>query len=148
MTEPKTKRLVVVPCGACGTLNRLDLERTEATPKCGSCRAPILLDAPVVLTDATFDKVIGGSEVPVIVDFYADWCGPCKTMAPVFSELAKRQRGRVLVAKIDTDRNPGVSSRFAIRSIPTLVVFRDGREATRQVGAVPMGILEQLANAR
>ena len=71
-----------------------------------------------------------------------------KAMAPVFGELAKRQRGQALVAKVDTDRNPGISSRFAIRSIPTLVVFRDGREATRQVGAVPMSVLEQLVNAR
>lgn len=148
MTETGTKRLVVVPCGSCGTLNRVDLERTEAVPKCGSCHSSIVLDTPLVLSDATFDKVIAASAVPIIVDFYADWCGPCKMMAPVFAELAKRQRGRVLVAKIDTDRNPGVSSRFAIRSIPTLIVFRDGREATRQVGAVPMGVLEQLVNAR
>ena len=101
-----------------------------------------------MLSDATFDKVIAGSALPVIVDFYADWCGPCKMMAPIFAELAKRQRGQVLVAKVDTDRNPEISGRFAIRSIPTLVVFRDGREATRQVGAVPMGVLEQLVNAR
>ena len=148
MTETATKRLVVVPCASCGTLNRVDVARTDAVPNCGSCHAPIVLDAPVVLTDATFDKVIAASAIPVIVDFYADWCGPCKAMAPVFGELAKRQRGQALVAKVDTDRNPGISSRFAIRSIPTLVVFRDGREATRQVGAVPMSVLEQLVNAR
>ena len=148
MAETATKRPVIVPCASCGTLNRVDVARTEAVPKCGTCHSSIVLDSPIVLSDATFDKVIAGSALPVIVDFYADWCGPCKMMAPIFAELAKRQRGQVLVAKVDTDRNPEISGRFAIRSIPTLVVFRDGREATRQVGAVPMGVLEQLVNAR
>ena len=79
-----------------------------------------------------------------MVDFYADWCGPCKMMAPVFADLAKRQRGQAIVAKVDTDRNPEVASRFAIRSIPTITLFKDGKEVARQVGAVPMGQLEQM----
>jgi len=82
------------------------------------------------------------------VDFYADWCGPCRMMAPVFAEFARRQRGTALVAKVDTERSPVVAARFGIRSIPTLTVMRDGREVARQVGAVPMAALEQLLASR
>ena len=137
-------RKAVLPCTACGKLNRVDLSRADSQPKCGTCRAPLVLDAPVVLTDANFDTVIANSSVPVMVDFYADWCGPCKMMAPVFADLAKRQRGQALVAKVDTDRNPEVATRFAIRSIPTITLMKDGKEVARQVGAVPIGQLEQM----
>ena len=99
---------------------------------------------PLVLTDSTFDKVVTNSTVPIIVDFYADWCGPCKAMAPVFADLARRQRGKALVAKVDTDRNPVIAQRFNIRSIPTLTVLRNGKEVARQVGAIPIATLEQL----
>ena len=139
-----TSQTAVLPCTACGTLNRVDLARASAHPKCGTCRVALTLDAPVVLTDANFDAVVRHSAVPVVVDFYADWCGPCKMMAPVFADFAKRQVGRALVAKVDTDRNPGIASRFAIRSIPTIAVLRDGKEVNRQVGAVPLGRLEAL----
>ena len=143
MTTTSAKK-AVLPCTACGKLNRVDLSRAESQPKCGTCRVPLVLDAPVVLTDANFDTVVSNSAVPVMVDFYADWCGPCKSMAPVFAEFAKRQRGQAIVAKVDTDRNPGVAARFAIRSIPTIALLRDGKEVARQVGAVPMGQLEQM----
>ena len=141
-------RKAVLPCTACGKLNRVDLSRADAQPKCGTCQVPLVLDAPVVLTDVNFDTVVGNSTVPVMVDFYADWCGPCKMMAPVFAQFAKQQRGQAIVAKVDTDRNPGVASRLAIRSIPTIAVLRDGKEVGRQVGAVPMGRLEELISAR
>lgn len=139
---------VVVPCASCAKLNRVDLARladvNAARAVCAACKAPLVLDAPLALTDHNFDQAIAGSSVPVIVDFYADWCGPCKMMAPVFADLARRQRGSALVVKVDTDRNPQLATRFAIRSIPTLTVMRDGREVARQVGAVPMAALEQL----
>jgi thioredoxin 2 len=125
-------------------MNRVDLARVDAVAICGACRVPVVLDAPITLTDANFDTVVSACAVPVIIDFYADWCGPCKQMAPVFGELARRQRGQSLVAKVDTDRSPGVASRFGIRSIPTIAVMRDGKEVARQVGAVPMAALEQL----
>ncbi len=143
MTET-AKRLAIVPCSACGTLNRVDLARTDAAPRCGSCKLPIALDIPLVLTDSTFEKVVTNSAVPIIVDFYADWCGPCKAMAPVFADLARRQRGKALVAKVDTDRNPVTAQRFSIRNIPTLTVLRNGKEVARQVGAIPIATLEQL----
>ncbi len=143
MTTTNAKQ-AVLPCTACGKLNRVDLSRAEAQPKCGTCRVPLVLEAPVVLTDANFDTVINNSTVPVMVDFYADWCGPCKMMAPVFAQFAKQQRGQAIVAKVDTDRNPGVAARYAIRSIPTIALLKDGKEVARQVGAVPMGPLEQM----
>jgi thioredoxin 2 len=144
MTDTTGKRTAIVPCASCGTMNRVDLARVDAVAKCGACRVAVVLDAPIMLTDATFDTVVSASTVPVIIDFYADWCGPCKQMAPVFGELARRQRGQALVAKVDTDRSPGVASRFGIRSIPTIAVMRAGKEVARQVGAVPMAGLEQL----
>ncbi len=147
MTDAAIARTAIVPCTVCGQLNRVDLARVGQHPRCASCKTAFTLDAPLVVTDATFDKVVGGSSVPVIVDFYADWCGPCRMMAPVFAELARRQVGRALVAKVDTDANPQVAMRFGIRSIPTLILFRNGKEAARQVGAVPMAALERMLAA-
>lgn len=144
MTDSTTTRTAIVPCATCGKLNRVDLARVADRPVCGPCKAPLALDTPLLLTDANFDRVVEGASVPVIVDFYADWCGPCKAMTPVFAELARRQAGRALVVKVDTDRSPIVSGRFAIRSIPTLAVLRNGKEVARQVGAVPLPTLEQL----
>ncbi|MBX6366028.1 MAG: thioredoxin [Gemmatimonadetes bacterium] len=94
--------------------------------------------------DNDLERVVSGSEVPVVVDFYADWCGPCKLMAPLLDQLAHERAGEVLVAKLDTDRNPAMAARHQIRSIPTLAVFVDGREAARQTGAVPKPRLEAL----
>jgi thioredoxin 2 len=146
-TAPSAHQLVVLPCSACGKLNRADLARVDARALCAACKAPLVFDAPLSLGDATFDRVIAESAVPVMVDFYADWCGPCKAMAPVFAELARRQHGRALVVKVDTDQNPMIASRFAIRSIPTIVVLRGAKEVGRTVGALPLARLEQLLSA-
>lgn len=137
-------RHAIMPCPACGKLNRVNMDKADVPAHCGTCKAALAIDAPVVLTDATFDLVVGKSTVPVMIDFYADWCGPCKMMAPVFADFARRQKGRVLVAKVNTDENPGVSLRFGIRSIPTLTVMASGKEQARQVGAVPMAALESM----
>ena len=104
----------------------------------------MLLDRPVALNDETFARTIAESEVPVLVDFYADWCGPCKMMAPVIDELARERQGQVLVAKLDTDRSQLTASGFNIRGIPTVIVFKGGKEAARQTGAVPKKGLEDL----
>ena len=138
---------VTVACPFCGRLNRVNLARAADRPKCGECARPLLLDRPVQVTDATFDRVIADAQVPVLVDFYADWCGPCKVMAPVLDEVARARVGRVLVAKLDTDRNPAVARRFNIASIPTLAVFQGGREVKRQMGAMPRPALEQLLDS-
>jgi thioredoxin 2 len=113
-------------------------------PKCAECGKPIPLDRPLAITESDLDRIVAESEVPVIIDFHADWCGPCKVMAPVFDELAREKRGQALVLKLDTDRNPGATQRFGVRGIPTLIVFRDGREVAREVGAVPRDRLRTL----
>jgi thioredoxin 2 len=144
-TEGETRRRrVTVPCASCSTLNRVDPERWRAGPKCGQCGEPMLLERPVPVSDRYLERVVAGTDVPVLVDFYADWCGPCKVMAPVLDAIAREYEGRVLVAKLDADRNPTMAVRFSISGIPTLIVFRDGREYRREVGAVPRQRLEAL----
>jgi len=144
MPETTESRKATVRCAFCGKLNRVDLSRAAERPKCGQCAKPILLDRPLAVTDAEFGRVIADAEVPVLVDFYADWCGPCKTMAPMLDQLARDRMGEVLVAKLDTDRNPNTSMQFGIRSIPTLIVFQGGREVGREMGAVPRQRLDAL----
>ena len=135
-----------VPCTFCRALNHIDLSRLAQRPKCGKCSRLLLLDRPVKLNDNQFDRVIADAQIPVLVDFYADWCAPCKAMAPAIDELAHEHPGRVLVAKLDTDNNPQVSARFQIRGIPTLIVFEHGREVRRQTGAIGRAQLEQLVD--
>lgn len=147
MPETGSSRKATVRCASCGALNRVDLARAADRPKCGQCKRPILLDRPLALTDTEFERVVRDAEVPVLVDFYADWCGPCKMMAPVLDQLARDRMGEVLVAKLDTDRNPGTSAQFGIRSIPTLIAFRGGREVARVMGAVPRQRLDALVDA-
>ena len=145
MSVTEVSKRATVACPFCGTLNRVDLARIADRPKCGSCGRPILLDRPIAVTDATLDAVLKGTDVPVILDGYADWCGPCKIMAPVLDDLARDRQGDVLVVKLDTDRNPATTHRFGIRAIPTLLVFRQGREVGRQTGVMPRQRLEALA---
>lgn len=133
-------------CPFCLTLNRVDVSRSDDRPKCGECTRPLLLDRPIKLTDEDFDRLIDDSEVPVLVDFHADWCGPCKMMAPAIDELARERSGEVLVAKLDTDANPLTPQRFGIRGIPTLIVFSGGEEAGRVTGAVPADALSSLVD--
>jgi thioredoxin 2 len=142
-TSADTKHLTI-RCQFCDTWNRIDSARAKDRPKCGKCGTPMLLDRPFPLTDETFARTIADSEIPVLVDCYADWCGPCKTMAPAVDELAHEQQGRVLVAKLDTDRNQQTAGGLNIRGIPTVIIYRDGKEVARQTGAVPKAMLEGL----
>jgi thioredoxin 2 len=142
MTTTETHSTATVACPFCGTLNRVNVERVADRPKCGSCGRPIWLDRPIAVSDATFDRVITDTTVPVLVDFYADWCGPCKIMAPLLDDVANRRAGQMLVLKLDTDQNPATGQRFGIRGIPTLIAFRGGKEVSRRVGAVPAAELE------
>jgi thioredoxin 2 len=143
--EPDAKR-ITLRCQFCETWNRIDPARAADRPKCGKCGKPFLLDRPIVLREDTFERTIRESTIPVFVDFYADWCGPCKMMAPFVDELASKYQGEALIAKLDTDRAQTISMSFGIRGIPTTIVFRDGKEAKRLTGAVPLKGLEALLN--
>ena len=135
-----------VKCPMCQVLNRVDLARLSQGPKCAHCGKPLHLDRPLQVTDADFDRVIQGASVPVLVDFYADWCGPCRMMAPVLDEFAHSHQGDVLVLKLDTDASPATPGRFGIRGIPTLIAFRNGKESGRQVGVSDLATLNRLAS--
>ncbi|MDX1646649.1 MAG: thioredoxin [Longimicrobiales bacterium] len=128
---------VTLRCTFCGTLNKVDLRRAADRPTCGECSKPMLLDRPVKVTEEDFERTVLRSEAPVLVDFYADWCAPCKMVAPLIDEIAHDQVGKMLVAKVDTDRAQQVAMKYGIRSIPTLIVFRDGEEVERSMGFEP-----------
>jgi thioredoxin 2 len=141
---PTTERVLAVACQFCSTLNRVALDRVSQGPKCGSCGRPILLDRPLHVSDETFQQVLSGTDIPVLVDFYADWCGPCKMMAPFVDQLAAKVEGKALVAKLNTDFAPQISSGLGIRGIPTTIVFREGVESARLTGSVKLPELETL----
>ena len=139
---------VTLACQFCGKLNQVDLSRHAQGPKCAECAKPFLLDRPVRVQEENFDRTVLKSEVPVLVDFYADWCGPCKMMAPALDEIATERAGQVLVAKVDTDHSPQISLRYNIRGIPFFGLFRDGQMVKHAVGAVgKKGLLEMLTGA-
>lgn len=127
---------VTVRCPFCLTLNRIDFARTQERPKCGECHRPILLDRPVRVAREDFAKTVLEAETPVLVDFYANWCAPCKAMAPILDEVAREKRGAILIAKLDTDAAPDIAQQYGIRAIPTLILFRNGAEAQRLIGVV------------
>jgi thioredoxin 2 len=139
-------RGIVVSCGACGQKNRLVYERLEDTVRCGRCKQPIALpDAPIEVTSsASFDRLIAHASLPVLVDYWAPWCGPCRMVAPELQKVAARQAGRALVVKVNTDELADLGERFGIRSIPTMAVFAGGREVTRSAGARPAEQIEAL----
>ena len=140
-------RSATLRCSFCLNLNRVDVSRASDRPKCGDCGRPFLLDRPVKIAGDDLERVVADSEVPVLVDFYADWCGPCKIMAPVLDSFAADHTGEILVGKVDTDAAPAVSARYGIRGIPTLILFRGGTEVSRQTGAVARPGLDQLVAA-
>jgi thioredoxin 2 len=128
---------VTLACQFCDTLNRIDLTKTaQQRPKCAECAKPFLLDRPIKIHEEHFDTSVLKAGVPVLVDFYADWCGPCRMMAPLLDEIAAQHTGKLLVAKVDTDRSPRVSQRYGIRSIPFFGRFERGELVKTAVGAV------------
>ena len=134
-------------CPVCGATNRVPAERLHDQPVCGRCATELMATQPVALNDATLPAYIAGTELPVLVDFWADWCGPCKSMAPHFASAAT-QLPNVRFAKVDTDANPKASVGNRIRSIPTLILYRGGQELARQSGAMASGDLLRWVQAQ
>ncbi|MCP5229362.1 thioredoxin TrxC [Accumulibacter sp.] len=126
----------IVVCPRCHRPNRVPEARLGDRGQCGHCQSPLFDGSPIVLTEASFDRHVERSELPVLVDFWAPWCGPCRAMAPAFAAAAQQLEPAARLAKVDTEEEQALAARFAIRSIPTLVLFRNGREVARKSGAM------------
>ncbi len=133
----------IVVCPDCQAVNRIPSARLEDGPKCGKCKQPLFSGRPIALGDRTFDRHLNRSDLPLVVDFWAPWCGPCKMMAPYFEQAAAELEPRVRFGKVNTDENPMLAQRYGISSIPTTAVFKNGREVVRQPGAMNLQQLMQ-----
>ena len=138
---------VMIRCGSCGAKNRIPKMRLGEGPLCGKCRSPLKVvhsnSAPVDITDETFHQEVLSHPGPVLVDCWAPWCGPCKMVAPALDQLASEYAGRVKIAKLNVDENPGTASQYGSQSIPTMLLFNDGRQVNRLVGALPRQEIER-----
>ncbi|MDH4041886.1 MAG: thioredoxin TrxC [Gammaproteobacteria bacterium] len=133
----------LVVCPHCPAVNRIPDARLADKPRCGKCGKALFTGHPLELTGASFDRHLQRGELPLVVDFWAEWCGPCKMMAPAFAQAAGQLEPRVRLAKVDTEAQQAIAARYNIRSIPTLVLFRGGREIARQAGAMSANAIVQ-----
>ncbi|MGB1238368.1 MAG: thioredoxin TrxC [Pseudomonadales bacterium] len=131
-----------ISCVTCNVTNRLPEERLSENPLCGKCKAPLFTGEPVELTSANYNKQLATNELPVLVDCWASWCGPCQQFAPVFSQAAKEFEPALRLLKLDTEAQQSIAAQWQIRSIPTLILFKGGREVARSSGAMPLGQLK------
>lgn len=135
------KEQIQIVCPHCSTTNRLESTRLGSHPKCGRCKNELFAAAPVELAGANFDKNISSNEIPVVVDFWASWCGPCKMMAPIFHQAAAQLEPRFRLAKVNTETETLIAQQFGIQSIPTTIIFKNGKEIARRVGAMDLATL-------
>ncbi len=141
------KKTVVLACSECAAKNRIPIERIDETPKCAKCHSSLPvqnLSCPIIVTDSTFDQEVLASPLPVLVDCWAPWCGPCKAIGPIIMELAATYRARVKIAKLNVDENSMIGSRYAISSVPTLLLVKNGQVIDTLIGALPK---EQMKSA-
>lgn len=129
-------------CPSCLVTNRIPEERLADKPKCGKCKSPLFAGKPMTIDQAGVAKVLGNTDIPVLVDCWASWCGPCKSFAPIFAAAAKELEPQVRFAKLDTQANEQLAMQWGIRSIPTLLLFKGGKEAARVSGALPLNQLK------
>ena len=138
---------IIIRCNNCGTKNRIPNNRLNDFPVCGRCHTPLsrsrIYDRPVDITDQTFGNEVISYPGPVLLDCWAPWCGPCKMITPVLEQLAKEYAGKIKIAKLNVDENPVTSSQFAVQSIPTMLLFKNGKMVNRLVGALPKGEIEK-----
>ena len=134
---------MIIACPHCSTLNRVPDERLEQQPTCGKCKQPVFVGEPVELTAANFAHHVSKSELPLVVDFWASWCGPCKNFAPVFTQADKKWEQRFRFGKLNTEEQQALAAQFNIRSIPTLMAFKQGKVIAQQSGAMPASSFNQ-----
>jgi thioredoxin 2 len=147
MKGPFVTDTLHVFCAGCNTANRVPRARLADGAACGHCKQPLFPGRPLELTKTNFERQVAAGDLPLVVDFWAPWCGPCRMMAPAFEQAAARVAPGVRLAKLDTEAEPEIAGRFGIRSIPTLMAFKDGREIARQSGALALPQLLQWINA-